>query len=72
MPKEFRYKTMEIEKEKDGFTWGCEQNFYVSGNVRYAFPLIRGNMVKYFKTEMGAKRNLIKRFEDCQDLYFNK
>jgi len=44
-----------------------EYNYYVSGSVGYIHPLSGSNNVTHFKTEIGAKRNIIKRYKDYFD-----
>jgi hypothetical protein len=59
----WRYKWMKIEQEKDGgYSWTMEHNFKVSGFVGYVYPS-QGHYVQNFKTENGARRNLINRCE---------
>lgn len=70
MPDDFRYRWIKIDQERDYYTneiyysWSMEHNYNVTKAVGYAFPLTAGgNTVKQFKTEAGAKRNLINRFK---------
>jgi hypothetical protein len=71
MPKKSRYKWIRIDKNIDYFTkqvsysWSMEHNYNISGRVGYVFPssnLI--NKTKDFKTEKGAKNNLIKNYQE--------
>ena len=59
----WRYKWLKIEKDRDGgYSWAMEHNYMFSGFVGYVFPS-RGGYVDTFKTEGGARRNLIRRCE---------
>lgn len=73
LPKNLRYKWVKIEQGKDYITgeteygWAMEYNYRMAGSVGYIYPMAGGDKVKSFKTSNGAKRNLIKRYQD----YFN-
>lgn len=61
MPETFYYRRIEIDIEfLGGFSWTLERNFDVAKSTGFVFPTTGNNMVKTFKTEAGAKRNLIK------------
>lgn len=75
MPDNFRYKWIKIESsegyysKEPYFSWAMEHNYKVSGCVGYIYPLNGNNMVTHFKTEKGAKSNLIKRFKKYAGFY---
>ena len=71
LPKNSRYKWIKIEKDIDYFTkdisfsWSMEHNYYVTRRVGYVYPYTTtSNRIKSFKTEKGAKNNLIKNYEE--------
>jgi hypothetical protein len=65
LPENFRYKKMNIDKQGDEYSWGIERNFNVTGMVGWVYPMASTSYVKFFKTEAGAKRNLINWIKFC-------
>jgi hypothetical protein len=65
LPENFRYKSMKIDFIENEYLWVLERNYRVTGSTGYVFPMKTGRMVKTFKTEEGAKRNLIKWITFC-------
>ena len=70
MPEElrFQYESVKIDKNthdiEDGeYSWSLSRNYAVLGSVGYVFPLKNSNYVQSFKTEKGAKRNLLKQIK---------
>lgn len=68
LPVKLRYKWLKIEKKEDFHTnevyysWEMEYNYPVAKMAGYIFPISYGSMVSSFKTEIGAKRNFIKKY----------
>lgn len=62
-PETFRYKYLKIDFSDGKFSWVMERNFKVCRGVGYVYPSTSPTIVSTFKTEKGAKRNIIKRFE---------
>lgn len=68
LPKNYRYEWIKIEKSTKHYSnevyycWAMANNYSVSKCVGYVYPYGGSNKVPHFKTEAGAKRNLIKRF----------
>lgn len=60
MPETFKYKWAEVEYNKEhGYSWCLERNYDVIGSVGYVHPT-KGQYVQYWKTEQGAKQNMLK------------
>jgi hypothetical protein len=78
LPPIFRYRWIKIEKANEYFSkeiyfsWTMEYNYSISGAVGYIYPLSSNSKVAHFKTEGGAKRNLLKRYKDYFDSKIQK
>lgn len=75
LPNKYLYEYIVIEKSKDLFTkedyysWIMHYNYKVSGRVGYVYPYASsGNKIRTFKTEKGAKKHLIREYQE----FFNK
>jgi hypothetical protein len=70
LPDNFRYKWVKIDKGKEyysgeiQYSWSMEYNYKTSGCVGYIYPMSGTQRVTQFKTENGAKRNFIKKYND--------
>lgn len=66
MPSPFIYSFICINNRGAGiYSWTIQRR----GNPGYVFPMASVSKVKFFKTEAGAKRNLIKY---CARIFKNK
>lgn len=76
LPNDCKFLWVNIDRNKDYYTgeitysWALKRNYYVCGSTGYVFPL-NGQFVKQWKTEKGARRNLIATFGMYFDEYLN-
>lgn len=67
MPDWSRYEHVRLTTEHDGYSWVMTRNYSVTGSTGYIFPMKNANYVKHFKTEKGARKNLINHRTIFQD-----